>query len=170
MVFRLQGGYFAIGTWVVAEVYRLLIANTSTIGGGSGTSLTAMRGIPKSFRESVTFWIALALLVIVLALVYLLLRSRYGLGLTAMRDSETASESQGIAVERTKLTVYLISAVGCGLAGALYFLNVSAHLAGCGLRGELERVHHLHRGDRRHRHYRGADHRHASVLCVARSS
>jgi len=53
-----------------------------------------------------------------------LLRSRYGLGLTAMRDSETASESQGIAVGRTKLIVYLISAVGCGLAGALYFLNI----------------------------------------------
>ena len=124
VVFRLQGGYFAIGTWVVAEVYRLLIANTSAIGGGSGTSLTAMRGIPKAFRESVTFWIALAMLVIVLALVYVLLRSRYGLGLTAMRDSETASESQGIAVGRTKLIVYLISAVGCGLAGALYFLNI----------------------------------------------
>ena len=124
VVFRLQGGYFAIGTWVVAEVYRLLIANTSAIGGGSGTSLTAMRGIPKSYRESVTFWIALAMLVITLSLVYLLLRSRYGLGLTAMRDSETASESQGIAVKRTKLIVYLISAVGCGLTGALYFLNV----------------------------------------------
>jgi len=124
VVFRLQGGYFAIGTWVVAEVYRLLIANTSAIGGGSGTSLTAMRGIPKAFRESVTFWIALAMLVIVLALVYVLLRSRYGLGITAMRDSETASESQGIAVGRTKLIVYLISAVGCGLAGALYFLNI----------------------------------------------
>jgi len=64
------------------------------------------------------------MLVMVLALVYVLLRSRYGLGLTAMRDSETASESQGIAVRRTKLIVYLISAVGCGLAGALYFLNV----------------------------------------------
>ena len=54
--------------------------------------------------------------------VYWLLRSRYGLGLTAMRDSETASESQGIDVGATKLCVYVIAAVGCGLAGALYFL------------------------------------------------
>ncbi|HEV8313818.1 MAG TPA: branched-chain amino acid ABC transporter permease, partial [Burkholderiaceae bacterium] len=44
VAFRLQGGYFAIGTWVIAEVFRLSIANVSAVGGGSGTSLTALRG------------------------------------------------------------------------------------------------------------------------------
>ena len=45
VAFRLQGGYFAIGTWVIAEVFRLSFANLSIVGGGSGTSLTALRGI-----------------------------------------------------------------------------------------------------------------------------
>jgi ABC-type branched-subunit amino acid transport system permease subunit len=45
VAFRLQGGYFAIGTWVIAEVFRLSFANASFVGGGSGTSLTALRGI-----------------------------------------------------------------------------------------------------------------------------
>lgn len=122
VVFRLQGGYFAIGTWVVAEVFRLAIANTSALGGGSGQSLVSLRAYPKGLREAVTFWIGLALLVAVVASLYALLRSRFGLGLTAMRDSEVAAESQGIDVAATKLRVYAISAFGGGLAGALYFL------------------------------------------------
>jgi branched-chain amino acid transport system permease protein len=123
VVFRLQGGYFAIGTWVVAEVYRLLFANASFLGGGSGTSLMALRGIPKTTRESTTFWIALLLAFGSVALVYWLLRSREGLALTAIRDSELAAASQGIDVRAVKFRVYVIAALGGGLAGALYFLS-----------------------------------------------
>ncbi|MFC6520664.1 hypothetical protein ACFQAT_13765 [Undibacterium arcticum] len=34
IVFRLRGGYFAVGTWVVAEVYRLAISNVPLVGAG----------------------------------------------------------------------------------------------------------------------------------------
>lgn len=122
-VFRLYGGYFAIGTWAIAEIYRLLVANASVVGGGSGTTLTAVRGIARSTRESMTFWIAVAVAFGSIALVYFLLRSRFGLALTAIRDNEVASESQGIHVQRTKFMVYVISAFGFGVAGALYFLS-----------------------------------------------
>lgn len=123
VAFRLQGGYFAIGTWVIAEVFRLSFANWSAVGGGSGTSLTALRGIDKATRQSVTFWLCLAGAVAAVALVYWFLRSRQGLALLAIRDSEVASESQGINVRTTKLGVYVVSAFGAGLAGALYFLG-----------------------------------------------
>jgi branched-chain amino acid transport system permease protein len=122
VAFRLQGGYFAIGTWVIAEVFRLSIANTRWLGGGSGQSLISMRAYPRSLREAVTYWIALAVLVAAVLSMYLLLRSRFGLGLTAMRDSEVAAESQGIDVAATKLWVYGVAAFGGGVAGALYFL------------------------------------------------
>jgi branched-chain amino acid transport system permease protein len=123
IAFRLQGGYFAIGTWVIAEVLRLTVANISAIGGGSGTSLIALRGIERATREAVTFWLCLGSVAASLGFVYWLLRSRHGLALLAMRDSEVASESQGVDVARTKLLVYLVAAFGCGLAGALYFLG-----------------------------------------------
>lgn len=123
IAFRLQGGYFAIGTWVIAEVFRLSVANVSAVGGGSGTTLTALRGIDKATRESTTFWIALACVVACIAGVYVLLRSRHGLALLAIRDNETAAESQGIAVRRMKLAVYVVAAFGAGLAGALYFVG-----------------------------------------------
>lgn len=123
VAFRLQGGYFAIGTWVIAEVMRLSIANVSAVGGGSGTTLTALRGIEKATRESVTYWMALACVVASISLVYLFLRSKQGLALLAIRDNEVAARSQGIAVGRMKLAVYAVAAFGAGLAGALYFVG-----------------------------------------------
>jgi branched-chain amino acid transport system permease protein len=123
LAFRLQGGYFAIGTWVIAEVFRLSIANSSAVGGGSGTSLTALRGIEKATRVRVTFWLCLVSAVGSIALVYGVLRSRQGLALLALRDNQVAAESQGVNVRATKLGVYLVTAFGAGLAGALYFLG-----------------------------------------------
>ncbi|MEY5100879.1 MAG: hypothetical protein RJA36_3598 [Pseudomonadota bacterium] len=123
IAFRLQGGYFAIGTWVIAEVFRLSVANLSAVGGGSGTTLTALRGIDKATRESTTYWMALACVVASIALVYLFLRSKRGLALLAIRDNEVAARSQGIAVARMKLAVYAVAAFGAGLAGALYFVG-----------------------------------------------
>jgi branched-chain amino acid transport system permease protein len=123
VAFRLSGGYFAVGTWVIADVFRLGFANISAVGGGSGTSLTALRGIAKSTRETATFWIALACIVSAIALVYLFLRSKRGLALLAIRDNEVAAESQGIDVRGMKLAVYVVAAFGCGLAGALYFVG-----------------------------------------------
>lgn len=123
VAFRLQGGYFAIGTWVLAEVFRLGFANVSAVGGGSGTTLTALRGIDKATRESVTYWMALTCVVASVALVYVFLRSKRGLALLAIRDNEVAAESQGIPVRRMKLAVYAVAAFGAGLAGALYFVG-----------------------------------------------
>ncbi|NML43086.1 branched-chain amino acid ABC transporter permease [Ramlibacter sp. G-1-2-2] len=123
VAFRLQGGYFAIGTWVIAEVFRLSIANVPAVGGGSGTTLTALRGFERGTRESLTYWIALASVVACVAGVYLFLRSKQGLALMAIRDNEVAAESQGIAVRRMKLAVYTVAAFGAGLAGALYFVG-----------------------------------------------
>jgi branched-chain amino acid transport system permease protein len=45
VVFRLRGPYFAIGSWVVAEVYRLIFAQFKQLGGGTGASLPATNGI-----------------------------------------------------------------------------------------------------------------------------
>ena len=123
IAFRLSGGYFAIGTWVIAEVFRLGIANVAALGGGSGTTLTALRGISRATRENVTYWMALACVVLGVAGVYWFLRGKRGLALLAIRDNAMAAESQGVAVRRARLGVYAVAAFGAGLAGALYFVG-----------------------------------------------
>lgn len=126
IAFRLEGAYFAIGTWVVAEVYMLSIAQIQALGGGSGMSLPVkvVKEIAqqKTMRESIVYWIALALAVGSVALVYWLLRSRHGLALTAIRDFEPAAESVGVDNARTKYLVYVAAAFITGFAGALIFL------------------------------------------------
>jgi branched-chain amino acid transport system permease protein len=127
VIFRLKGAYFAIGTWVVAEVYRLTFAQVSALGGGSGTSLPTQ--IVQSIaptrvaRDNLVYWTGLALIIAVLTVTYLILRSRWGLALTAIRDSEPAAESVGVDNYRTKLLVYFLTAGGTGSIGALISLQ-----------------------------------------------
>jgi branched-chain amino acid transport system permease protein len=127
LLFRLQGAYFAIGTWVLAEVFRLSFAQVSSLGGGSGTSLPAgvVTGIASSraLREMAVYWTGLAIAVAAVLFVVLLLRSRTGLALTALRDSEVASESLGIDIWRTKLVVYVGTAGLTAMTGAFIFLQ-----------------------------------------------
>ena len=127
LLFRLRGHYFAIGTWIVAEVFQLLAAQASVLGGGSGLSLpvSIVTSIAptRQWREFVIYWVALALVLGVLAMIVLLLRSRYGLALKAIRDNEGAARASGIDVTRIKLAVYLVAAFATGMLGALIFLQ-----------------------------------------------
>ena len=127
LIFRLRGAYFAIGTWVVAEVFRLLASQISVLGGGSGISLPADAVIAmapsRQMREFETYWLALVLTVIVLGAIVALLRSRHGLALTAIRDNELAAQSNGIDVWRIKFIVYVITAFGTSMVGAFIFLQ-----------------------------------------------
>jgi branched-chain amino acid transport system permease protein len=138
IVFRLRGAYFAIGTWVVAEVCRLVLAQVKQLGGGTGTSLPAdvassilgidfvrnlfeVRG--PAARDILSYWLALLLAAGTFVLVYRLLRSRHGLALAAIADAEPAAESVGVDVFRTKLLIYVVTAMAAGMVGALIFLQ-----------------------------------------------
>ncbi|GAB4362644.1 MAG: branched-chain amino acid ABC transporter permease [Oricola sp.] len=127
IAFRLQGAYFAIGTWVIAEVFRLVAAQFSSLGGGSGISLPValVRAMAESRdgRDQVTYYIAFAIAGLSVAGIWLLLRSRWGLALTAIRDSEIAAESVGVNTRRVKYFVYVLTAFMTGLTGAFIFLQ-----------------------------------------------
>lgn len=123
LLFRLAGGYFAIGTWVVAEVFKLGTTQIDALGGGSGLSLTAFSGVGRVDRVAMVYWTALGLMVLVVLGTYLLMRSRLGLGLTAIRDNVTAASSLGVRVNRSRRIVYVAASAGAGMAGALIALN-----------------------------------------------
>ncbi|HEY1331760.1 MAG TPA: branched-chain amino acid ABC transporter permease [Actinomycetota bacterium] len=119
LVFRLRGGYFAIATWVVADTCELLVSRSHTLGGGTGAGVAGFAGVDPTLLTAYTYWASLAVTVIALAGVYLVLRSRLGLVLTAVRDNEIGARSAGARVSRAKRTVFLAAAAGCGAAGAL---------------------------------------------------
>lgn len=124
LVFRLKGGYFAIGTWVMAEIFRLIVANIPQTGGGSGKTIAAVAQMPVDDRMRGTYWLALAVAVGAVLVVYGILRARVGLALTAIRDNEPAVESLGVHVFRAKLSAYVLAAFGCAVAGSVVYLNL----------------------------------------------
>jgi branched-chain amino acid transport system permease protein len=124
LAFRLRGGYFAVGTWVIAEVYRLLVTQIKWLGGGSGVTVGAASALPRGTREAGVFWFALGVAVVSIVVVYLLLRSRRGLALTAIRDNDIGARGLGVNITRSKLWVYIIAAAGTGATGAVIYLNL----------------------------------------------
>jgi branched-chain amino acid transport system permease protein len=128
LAFRLRGDYFAVGTWVIADLYRLVVVRDDALGGGSGRSLTTLAGFDPVLRQAITYWIALGVAALSLSAGYVLLRSRLGLSLMAIRDDEVAARSLGVRVVRAKRTVYLVSAAGAGAAGGVLVVSqLSVH-------------------------------------------
>ncbi len=138
--FRLHGAYFAIGTWVVADIGRLLAGQWKALGGGTGTSLP--KGTTKDMfgvqwvkdaldvssaaaADAVTYWLALGLAVVMLVASYVFLRSRMGLGLQAIRDNMQAARSVGVDPTRLKASVFMLTAFGTGICGALIFIQIT---------------------------------------------
>ena len=126
IAFRLNGAYFAIGTWVIAEVFRLIAAQVGALGGGSGISLPVqiVRGLGgRKAIEMIMYYMAFGIGLSSVLFVWLLLRSKWGLALTAIRDSELAAETLGVNTRRVKFLIYVVTAGFTALAGSLIFLQ-----------------------------------------------
>ena len=123
-VFRLEGGYFAIGTWVIAEVFRLIVVSNKSLGAGTGVSIQSLAQFGPQGRLALVYWLALLVGFGAVTACALIMRSRLGLALRSIRDGEVAARSLGVDVFRAKLAVYLIAAVGCGIAGSIIYMNL----------------------------------------------
>ena len=123
VAFRLRGGYFAIATWVIAEVFFLLVLNNSALGGGDGRTIRSLGNYDRFTRENYTYALALVVGFGAIAIVVWVLRSRLGLSLRAIRDSEEGARGVGVNVYRAKLIIWVIAAGWTGLTGALIYLN-----------------------------------------------
>ena len=109
LVSRLRSGYFAIATWVLAATIMLIIEKFSSIGGGTGMPLPGLGGFSPTLLTAYTYWAGLAVTVVTLAAIYLLLRGRLGLVLTAIRDDEVAARSSGARVGLARLLVFVVA-------------------------------------------------------------
>lgn len=112
---RLKGDYLAIVTLAFGEIVRSLFMNSSeeTFGGSLGLST------PR-YDKKVLFIIAFVLVLICLAVVQNLIRSKHGRAITSIRDNEIAARATGINVTKYKLSVFTIAAFFAGIAGVLY--------------------------------------------------
>lgn len=117
---RLKAGEFAIGMWVVAELAHLLVNLDTLVQGETGTWLIALNAYTAQTRHALTYWSALAAMAMLLAGLFVLLRSRAGVAIQAIRDDEEAAASLGVRVLAIKRIIFVLAAFGAALARALW--------------------------------------------------
>ena len=120
LMLRLRAGEFAVGMWVASELLRLLVNLDPIIQGDTGRSLIALSAFDADTRRSLVYWLALVLMLLLLGAVFVLLRSKQGAAIQAIRDSEEAAASVGVRVRRAKQMIFVLAALGCGAAGVLW--------------------------------------------------
>ncbi len=111
---RLRGAYFGIGTMAVAEVLRLVMTTTFTLQIFLPTSYWMTFTLTKSY------YIALAVAIATIVVAYVVVHSRLGLALQAIRDDEDAANASGINPARYKMIVFIISSFLAGVAGGVF--------------------------------------------------
>ncbi len=116
IVMRLRGPYLALTTLSFAEIMRLVIGNSYGFTRGD-----LGLNVPGLFESRLAYYyVFVAVLAAAQAGLYLLLRSRAGLFLRAIRDDEVAAASRGVDVVFWKTAAFTLSTAVSGLAGALY--------------------------------------------------
>ncbi len=118
-MFRFRGLYFAIATLVLAEALGVFMVNWNGLGGAVGLFLTTYA--PTSVA---LYYYALALAIIATIIAIVVLRTRLGLSLRALRDDEDTAQEMGVSTFRTKLWVWAVSSFLIGMVGALQAVKV----------------------------------------------
>jgi len=120
-IFKMKGIYFAIGTWVIAEALTLYFLNWSFVGYGVGFNIRTSYDLSTNYLYFLSLIVGLGSAV----LVYIIMRTKGGLALMAMRDNELAAEVMGVELYKTKLAIFLVSAFVSGVTGGVLYLNIS---------------------------------------------
>lgn len=120
---RLKGDYLAIVTLAFGEIVRNIFMNLPYFGGAMGLATKDIVFTGNDVR--VFYIIAFVLVIVVLALIQNLIRSKHGRAITAIRDNEIAAKAMGINVTYYKLFVFIVAAFFAGVAGVIYGHNVN---------------------------------------------
>ena len=112
---RLKGDYLAIVTLAFGEIVRSIFMNSSSESFGGSLGLNTPR-----YDRNTLFIIAFVMVLLCLAVIQNLIRSKHGRAITSIRDNEIAAKATGINVTKYKLAVFTIAAFFAGIAGVLY--------------------------------------------------
>jgi len=118
---RTSGIYFIMITLAFAQMLFFFFVSLEQFGGDDGMSIDRAEFMPIDLWEPLRLyyliWVSLVLVSVVLMFI---VRSRFGVVLKAIKDNESRVEAMGLVPLHFKITGYLISAMICGLAGALF--------------------------------------------------
>lgn len=123
---RLKGDYLAIitlgfGMIIVNIINNLPFAGQEGLALGSASASLYKNGLGFGTALKVTYiWVAIAVTLICVAMMFMFVRSKYGRAIRAIRDDEIAASASGINTSYYKIFTFAYSAFFAGVAGALY--------------------------------------------------
>ena len=120
--FRLRGHFFALATAGLVEITRICFCHWDAVGGSVGITLPMEFSFDNFLWRSKVpyYYIFLAFMLLSIAVVFIIERSRMGLYLKALNQDQDAAESFGIDVFKYKMVAIFISTFLTGIAGGLY--------------------------------------------------
>ena len=118
---KLRGDYFALGTLGAGEILRVVFTQGGSLTGGPVGLM-----LPSSAYRSMMpyYFIAFVIALLSLVCIWLLIRSRVGLALVAIREDEQAAGANGIHVLKFKILAFAVGAFFSGLCGSLFAYNL----------------------------------------------
>jgi branched-chain amino acid transport system permease protein len=117
---RLSGVYLALVTFALAvSVPQMTLKFSSFLGGSNGIQSQRVVSHLRLYGMS---WTAAAIMFV---LAWLLLRGRTGRAFRAIRDSEVAASSSGVALPVYKTLAFGVSAAFAGVAGSLFVMGTN---------------------------------------------
>jgi len=125
-VLRLRGAYFALATIGINEAARAFVNNFEPFGGSVGMFFNIEMFDAYGGAKNALWLAYYGIVIVALAAVttsYFVKRSKFGLGLMAIREDQDTAQVMGIDPSRFKVIAYMLSALFPGLAGALFFFK-----------------------------------------------
>ena len=120
LLLRLRGHYFAIGSIVLVELFRLIASSWSSVtGGGNGLNVPILRWDPSTVAS---FFLSVMIFLMILTYIMNIIVStnRLGFGLKCIKQNEDAANMVGINTTIYKVIAFMLSATLCGTVGAVY--------------------------------------------------
>jgi branched-chain amino acid transport system permease protein len=125
-ILRLRGAYFALATIGINEAMRAFINNFPPFGGPTGISLNFK--VYNNYGGAtqalwLVYYLVIAISVVVILMSFAVKTSKFGLGLTAIREDEDAAEVMGVVTPNAKTWAYVLSAIFPGMVGVLFYFK-----------------------------------------------
>ncbi len=120
--YKLRDDYFALATLAFAEIFRIIVNNTSTLGGATGLLIPYLEN-PAEYQfsgDKTYYFVILTLVCLATVFIYLLTKSKTGLNLVAIKANQEAAAALGVDVLKHKLIAISSSAIFAALAGTFY--------------------------------------------------
>lgn len=131
---RLAGPYLAVATLALVIALPPVFEKYADVTGGHQGLRVPQPPAPDFLGDTLNrqqwfFFLAFVTVLLLVTLAWLIVRSRWGRAFVAIRDSEVAAASIGIAVARYKVLAFTISAFYAGVAGSLFAFAVAGYVS-----------------------------------------